>query len=101
MEAASNSNLQTFSGWLVGDGALFGSNATGNGQFHLRASLFGNSLTYRVSYFIELAKSEKHNHYTIDALAQLSGFTSRHHFYRPFKKFHGGVPSDFLKSLGR
>ena len=51
MEAASNSNLQTFSGWLVGDGALFGSNATGNGQFHLRASLFGNSLTYRVSYF--------------------------------------------------
>lgn len=55
----------------------------------------------RVNYFIELAKSEKHNHYTIDALAQLSGFTSRHHFYRPFKKFHGGVPSDFLKSLGR
>ncbi len=51
VEAATNSNLQTLSGWLVGDGALFGSNASSTGHFHLRASLSGTTLTYRVSYF--------------------------------------------------
>jgi hypothetical protein len=51
VESATNSNLQTFSGWLVGDGALFGSNASGIGQNHLRASLSGTTLTYRVSYY--------------------------------------------------
>ena len=55
----------------------------------------------RVSYFIDMASSGKYDHFTIDALAQLTGFSSRHHLYKPFKKFHGGVPSDFLKSLGR
>jgi AraC-like DNA-binding protein len=53
----------------------------------------------RILYFIELVKGKKYKNYTIDALAQLAGFYSRHHLYKPFKKFHGGVPSDFLKSL--
>jgi hypothetical protein len=51
VEAATNSNLQTFSGWLVGDGALFGSNADSTGKHHLRASLSGTTLTHRVSYY--------------------------------------------------
>lgn len=53
----------------------------------------------RVNYFIDVVKSKKHNNYTIDALAQMAGFSSRHHLYKPFKKFHGGVPSDFIKSI--
>jgi AraC-like DNA-binding protein len=53
----------------------------------------------RVKYFIDIVKSKKHKNYTIDALSQLAGFSSRHHLYKPFKKFHGGVPSDFMKSL--
>lgn len=53
----------------------------------------------RVEYFIELVKKKKYTNYTIDALAQKSGFTSRHHLYRPFKKFHGGNPSDFIRSV--
>lgn len=53
----------------------------------------------RVNYFIEVVKSKKHDNYTIDALSQMAGFRSRHHLYKPFKKFHGGVPSDFLRSL--
>lgn len=53
----------------------------------------------RVKYFIEVVKSKKHSNYTIDALSQIAGFNSRHHLYKPFKKFHGGVPSDFLRSL--
>ena len=51
VEAATNSNLQTISGWMIGDGALFGSNANGTGQFHLRVSLISNVLTYRNSYY--------------------------------------------------
>jgi len=53
----------------------------------------------RVDYFVELAKSPKFKHYSIDALAKESGFNSRHHLYKPFKKFHGGTPSEFIDSI--
>lgn len=53
----------------------------------------------RVDYFIELAKSPKFSHYSIDALAKEAGFNSRHHLYKPFRKFHGGTPSDFIDSI--
>lgn len=51
---------------------------------------------YRVMYFLDLVKSNKYTNYSIDALAQEAGFNSRHHLYKPFKKFHGGTPSDFI-----
>ena len=51
---------------------------------------------YRVEYFLDLVKTKKYTNYSIDALAQESGFNSRHHLYKPFKKFHGGTPSDFI-----
>ena len=51
---------------------------------------------YRVLYFLDLVKSNKYKNYSIDALAQESGFNSRHHLYKPFKKFHGGTPSDYI-----
>ena len=51
---------------------------------------------YRVEYFLDLVKTNKYTNYSIDALAQESGFNSRHHLYKPFKKFHGGTPSDFI-----
>lgn len=53
----------------------------------------------RVDYFIELVKSPKFKHYSIDALAKEAGFNSRHHLYKPFRKFHGGTPSDFINSI--
>jgi YesN/AraC family two-component response regulator len=53
----------------------------------------------RVDYFIELVRSPKYNQYSIDALAKEAGFNSRHHLYKPFKKFHGGTPSDFISSV--
>ena len=53
----------------------------------------------RVDYFIELIKSPKFKHYSIDALAKEAGFSSRHHLYKPFRKFHGGTPSDFIDSV--
>ncbi len=50
----------------------------------------------RVSYFIDIVNNPKYNNYTIDALAKEVGFSSRQHLYKPFKKFHGGNPSDIV-----
>lgn len=54
----------------------------------------------RVAYFLEVIKTSKFKNYTIDALAQEAGFTSRQHLYKPFKKFHGGNPSDLVDAKG-
>jgi AraC-like DNA-binding protein len=54
---------------------------------------------HRVEYFVNLVQARKYPNYTIDALAQLSGFSSRHHLYKPFQKFHGGTPSSFIYSI--
>ncbi len=50
----------------------------------------------RVDYFIELINNPKYLNFTIDALAKEAGFSSRQHLYKPFKKFHGGNPSDLI-----
>jgi YesN/AraC family two-component response regulator len=51
---------------------------------------------FRVNYFFEIVQDEAYQNYTIDALAKLAGFNSRQHLNKPFKKFHGGNPSDLL-----
>jgi len=51
---------------------------------------------YRVDYFLSLVQSKNYSNYSIDALAQMAGFSSRHHLYKPFKRFHGGTPSDYI-----
>lgn len=53
----------------------------------------------RVSYFLDLVKKEAYKNFTIDALAKEVGFSSRQHLYKPFKKFHGGNPSDIIDSM--
>jgi hypothetical protein len=53
----------------------------------------------RVNYFVDLIKKEEYQHLTVDALAQLSGFNSRHHLFKPFQKFHGGTPSALMRTL--
>lgn len=50
----------------------------------------------RIDYFIRIIKEPKYQNMTIDALAKESGFVSRNAFYKPFKKFHGGNPSDLI-----
>jgi len=51
---------------------------------------------YRVNYFFEIVRDPAFTNYTIDALAKEAGFSSRQHLNKPFKKFHGGKPSDLL-----
>ena len=53
----------------------------------------------RVEYFVEIIKEPKFNNYTVEALAMEVGFSSRQRFYKPFKKYHGGNPSDLIDVL--
>lgn len=53
----------------------------------------------RIDYFIDIIHYPKYLNYTIDALAKEAGFSSRQHLYKPFKKFHGGNPSDILDAV--
>lgn len=53
----------------------------------------------RVLYFIDIIHNPKYLNFTIDALAKEAGFSSRQHLYKPFKKFHGGNPSDLIDSI--
>jgi len=53
----------------------------------------------RVEYFVEIIKDSKFKNYTVEALALEVGFTSRQRFYQPFKKYHGGNPSDLIDIL--
>jgi len=53
----------------------------------------------RVDYFIDIIHDAKYLNYTIDALAKEAGFSSRQHLYKPFKKFHGGNPSDIMNAV--
>lgn len=52
----------------------------------------------RVDFFTDLINNPKYLNYTIDALAKEAGFSSRQHLYKPFKKFHGGNPSDLIEA---
>jgi YesN/AraC family two-component response regulator len=53
----------------------------------------------RVEYFVEIIKNDKYKIYTVEALALEVGFSSRQRFYQPFKKYHGGNPSDLINVL--
>lgn len=50
----------------------------------------------RIDYFVEIIKDPKFKNYTVEALALEVGFSSRQRFYQPFKKYHGGNPSDLI-----
>ena len=53
----------------------------------------------RVAYFVDLISTGNYHHYTLDALAQMSGFNSRQNLTRSFKIFHGGTPSELMKAI--
>ena len=48
----------------------------------------------RVEHFVAISSSNQYKNLTIEGLATLSGFGSKQTFYRNFKKFHGGSPSN-------
>ena len=53
----------------------------------------------RVDYLVDLLKKGKHEEYTIEALAKMSGFGSRQTMYKAFAKFKKQSPTDFIDTL--
>ncbi len=53
----------------------------------------------RIEYAKELLQSDLNNNFTIDAIGQKSGFSTRSNFYNTFNKEVGCSPTDYLKSI--
>jgi AraC-like DNA-binding protein len=59
-------------------------------------SLFVNE--YRIKEAVNMLKNAEYDKYSIDFIAQKSGFANRQSFYNAFKKMNGLSPSDFKKN---
>ncbi|OQX76883.1 MAG: hypothetical protein B6D64_09115 [Bacteroidetes bacterium 4484_276] len=68
-----------------------------NKNFKMNFSSFVNQ--YRVKKARILLSSSKYKNYTIETIAQESGFKSITVFNKAFKKFTGLTPSNFIKNL--
>lgn len=56
---------------------------------------------YRIAEFKRLVDKSEYAKYTLSALAELCGFSSRASFFRYFKKATGITPSEYIRSLGK
>ena len=56
---------------------------------------------YRVAEFKQLIVKEEYARYTLSALAEVCGFSSRASFFRHFKKLTGVTPNEYIKQLGK
>lgn len=56
---------------------------------------------YRIEEFKSLMAQEEYAKYTITALAELCGFSSRASFFRYFKKITGITPNEYIRSMGK
>jgi len=56
---------------------------------------------YRVKEFQRLVSEIDSSRYTLSALAEKCGFSSRASFFRSFKKLTGITPNEYIKSIGR
>lgn len=54
---------------------------------------------YRINHMQKLMEEPNAHMYTLEGLAQQSGFNSRSTFYRAFQKSTGKIPSAFLRDL--
>lgn len=55
---------------------------------------------YRIAEFKKLVTDSKYSRYTLSALAELCGFSSRASFFRSFKKSTGLTPNEYIRSIG-
>lgn len=56
---------------------------------------------YRISEFKRLVNTDEYARYTLSALAELCGFSSRASFFRYFKKATGITPNEYIRSIGK
>lgn len=56
---------------------------------------------YRIREFQRLVSDVESSKYTLTALAEQCGFSSRASFFRSFKKLTGITPNEYIRSIGR
>jgi len=67
---------------------------------YLNQSYYDFINDYRVAEFKRLVVDSKYSRYTLAALAELCGFSSRASFFRSFKKSTGVTPNEYIRSIG-
>lgn len=68
---------------------------------HLNRNYYDYINDYRIAEFKRLANKDESARYTLGALAELCGFSSRASFFRYFKKATGITPNEYIRSIGR
>lgn len=56
---------------------------------------------YRIAEFKRLVEKDEDAKYTLSALAELCGFSSRASFFRSFKKATGITPNEYVRHIGK
>ncbi|WP_291558848.1 two-component regulator propeller domain-containing protein [Bacteroides sp.] len=67
---------------------------------HMQCSFYDYINDYRVLEFKKLIEKGEHKSYSINALMEKCGFTSRSTFFRYFKKNTGMTPNEYISSSG-
>lgn len=67
---------------------------------YLNQSYYDFINEYRIIEFKKLVNSSEYSRYTLSALAELCGFSSRASFFRSFKKITGITPNEYIRSIG-
>ncbi|WP_071145048.1 two-component regulator propeller domain-containing protein [Bacteroides ihuae] len=67
---------------------------------YLNQSYYDFTNEYRIAEFKKLVNDSQYSRYTLSALAELCGFSSRASFFRSFKKSTGITPNEYIRSIG-
>lgn len=68
---------------------------------HLNRNYYDYINDYRITEFKRLVNKDEYAKYTLSALAELCGFSSRASFFRSFKKATGITPNEYIRSIGK
>lgn len=68
---------------------------------HLNRNYYDYINDYRIEEFKRLINEDEYSKYTLGALAELCGFSSRASFFRYFKKTTGITPNEYIRSIGK
>lgn len=68
---------------------------------HLNRNYYDYINDYRIAEFKRLVEKDEYARYTLGALAELCGFSSRASFFRYFKKITGITPNEYIRSIGK
>lgn len=66
---------------------------------YLQKSYYDYINEFRVEEFKTAIQNDKYSKYTLEALSEHCGFSSRASFFRAFKKVTGITPNEYIKNI--